>query len=82
MRSGHCQQLMTKAPVISVKGLVGNRCVPIAVILVVFFQLLYTYAPPMHALREITALSPHQWMLIVLVTSSVLFLVEAEKSFI
>ena len=67
------------APVFSLKGLLENRYVPIAVVLVVFFQLLYTYAPPMQLLFASTALSIQQWMLIVLVSSSVLFLVEAEK---
>jgi magnesium-transporting ATPase (P-type) len=67
------------APVFSVKGLIENPYVPIAVVLVVFFQLLYTYAPPMQMLFTSTALSIRQWMLILLVSSSVLFLVEAEK---
>jgi calcium-translocating P-type ATPase len=67
------------APVFSVKGLIENPYVPIAVVLVVFFQLLYTYAPPMQMLFASTALSIRQWMLILLVSSSVLFLVEAEK---
>ena len=67
------------APVFSLKGLIGNPYVLIAVVLVVFFQLLYTYAPPLQMLFASTALSMHQWMLILLVSSSVVFLVEAEK---
>lgn len=67
------------ASVFSLSGFTGNRYVPIAVVLVIFFQMLYTYAPPMQLLFGSTALSLHQWVLILLVSSSVLFLVEAEK---
>ena len=67
------------ASVFSLRGFTGNRYVPIAVVLVVFFQMLYTYAPPMQLLFGSTGLSLHQWALILLVSSSVLFLVEAEK---
>ncbi len=67
------------SPVRSLKGLNENRYVPIAILLVVLFQLLYTYTPPMQALFGSTALDAQQWILIVLVSSSVLFIVEAEK---
>ncbi|MCP4407323.1 MAG: HAD-IC family P-type ATPase [Gammaproteobacteria bacterium] len=67
------------APVFSVKGLTENPYVLIAVVLVIFFQMLYTYTPPMQTLFASTALSLHQWLLILLVSCSVLFLVETEK---
>ena len=56
------------SPVLSLKGLTENRYVPIAILLVVLFQLLYTYTPPMQALFGSTALDAQQWMLIVLVS--------------
>ncbi len=67
------------APAFSLKGLTENPYVLLAVVLVVFFQLLYTYAPPFQLLFGSTPLSLSQWSLILLVSSSVLFLVEGEK---
>ena len=67
------------ASVFSPNGFTGNRYVPIAVVLVITFQLIYTYSPPMQVLFGSTALSIDQWLLIILVSSSVFFLVEAEK---
>jgi magnesium-transporting ATPase (P-type) len=67
------------APVVNRQGLFGNRYVLWAIGLVVFFQLLFTYAPPMQILFGTTAINAATWGLIVLVASSVFILVELEK---
>lgn len=66
-------------PVLTRDGLLGNRPVLVAVAVVLVFQLLFTYAPPMQLLFDTRPVSLYSWVLIVLVTSSVLFLVELEK---
>jgi magnesium-transporting ATPase (P-type) len=68
-----------QAPVLNREGLFGNRYVLLAIALVVGFQLLYTYTPFMQYLFQSQSLSPVDWLPIVLVASTVLFLVEAEK---
>jgi magnesium-transporting ATPase (P-type) len=68
-----------QAPVLSRKGLLGNRYALLAIALVVGFQLLYTYAPLMQDLFQSQSLSAVHWTSIVLVASTVFFLVEAEK---
>ncbi len=60
-------------------GLTGNRYVLIAISLLVIFQLIFTYAPPLQALFGTTAIAADVWLRIVLISSSVLFLVELEK---
>ncbi len=65
--------------VLTRNGLLGSRAVLIAVAIVVAMQFVFTYAPPMQALFETRPLSVVSWALAVLVASSVLFLVEAEK---
>ena len=65
--------------VLSRDGLLGSRPVLIAVAVVIGFQLVFTYAPPMQILFDTRPVSFSSWCLIVLVASSVLFLVEAEK---
>ncbi|GAB4345429.1 MAG: cation-transporting P-type ATPase [Gammaproteobacteria bacterium] len=67
------------ASVLSRKGLTGNRWALMAVALLLFFQMLFTYFPPMQTLFATQGLLLEQWVMIVLVASSVLFLVEAEK---
>ena len=67
------------APVVSREGLFGNRYVLWAIGLVILFQLLFTYAPPMQAIFGTAAIDAATWSLIVLVGSSVFILVELEK---
>jgi magnesium-transporting ATPase (P-type) len=67
-------------PVLNRAGLLGNRFVLYAVGLLILFQLAFTYLPVMQTLFGTTALSLKTWAVIVLVASSVLWLVEIEKA--
>jgi len=67
------------ASVMNRRGLADNRYALWAIALVIFFQLLFTYAAPMQTLFGTTAIDAATWGLIVLVGSSVFFLVELEK---
>ena len=60
-------------------GLTGNRYVLIAIGVLITFQLGFTYLTPMHTLFGTTAIEFTLWLRILLVSSSVLFLVELEK---
>ena len=60
-------------------GLTGNRYVLIAIGILIFFQLGFTYLPPMQSLFGTTAIDISIWFRILLVSCSVLFLVELEK---
>lgn len=60
-------------------GLTGNRYVLIAIVILIIFQLGFTYLGPMQSLFGSTAIDLHIWLRILLVSSSVLFLVELEK---
>ena len=68
------------APVLNVHGLLGNKFVLIAVAVLVVFQLGFTYLYPLQTLFGTTAIGPMDWLRIVAVASSVLFLVEIEKA--
>ncbi|BCR03583.1 cation-transporting P-type ATPase [Desulfuromonas versatilis] len=68
-----------KASVLNRQGLFGSRYVLGAIGLVLVFQLLFTYAPPLQHLFATAAIGFGDWVRIVLVGSSVLFVVEAEK---
>ncbi len=68
-----------RAPVLNREGLFGSRPALVAIALVLVFQLAFTYAPPMQLLFGTEAIAPAQWLRIVAVGSSVLFLVEIEK---
>ncbi|MGB5965342.1 MAG: cation-transporting P-type ATPase [Sulfurimonadaceae bacterium] len=57
----------------------GNKYALYASALLIGFQLLFTYAGPMQALFQTTALSISQWVHIIFVGSSVFLLVEFEK---
>lgn len=70
------------APVLNWRGLTGNRYVLLAVGLLLFFQLSFTYLGPLQTLFGTTAIGFDVWLRIVLVASSVLFLVELEKFFV
>jgi magnesium-transporting ATPase (P-type) len=67
------------ASVMNRRGLTGNRYTLWAIGVVITFQLLFTYAAPMQALFGTAAIDAATWGLIVLVGSSVFFLVELEK---
>jgi magnesium-transporting ATPase (P-type) len=62
-------------------GLTGNRYVLIAIVILIFLQLGFTYLIPMQSLFGTTDIDLTVWLRIFLVSSSVLFLVEGEKYF-
>ncbi len=70
------------APVFNWAGLTGNRYVLMAVGVLVIFQLGFTYLAPMQSLFGTTAIDFNIWLRILLVSSTVLFLVEMEKHFV
>lgn len=61
------------------KGLTGNRYVLLAIAILIIFQLGFTYLPPIQSLFGTTAISLNMWLRILLVSCTVLFLVELEK---
>jgi magnesium-transporting ATPase (P-type) len=61
------------------RGLTGNRYVLIAIGILLLLQFGFTYLEPMQHLFGTTAIAPMVWFPIVVVASSVLFLVEFEK---
>jgi magnesium-transporting ATPase (P-type) len=61
------------------EGLSGNRYVLIAIAILIILQLGFTYLGPMQSLFGSTAIDFTIWLRIILVASSVLFLVELEK---
>ncbi|HEC12685.1 MAG TPA: cation-transporting P-type ATPase [Acidiferrobacteraceae bacterium] len=63
-------------------GLTGNRYVLIAIGILIIFQLGFTYLAPLQSLFGTTAIDFNIWLRILLVASSVLFLVELEKYFV
>ncbi len=67
------------ASVLNWPGLTGNRYVLIAIAVLIIFQLGFTYLTPMNSLFGTTAIDLHIWLRVLLVASSVLFLVELEK---
>ncbi|MCP5374464.1 MAG: cation-transporting P-type ATPase [Hyphomicrobiales bacterium] len=68
-----------RGPVLNRRGLAGSRAVLAAVAIVIFFQLLFTYAPPMQVLFDTRPMDAVAWLWVVAVASTVLFAVEAEK---
>ena len=71
-----------KENVLNLNGLLGNRYALIAVAVLIVFQLCFTYLGPMQTLFGTAAIDLVMWVRIVLVASSVLFLVELEKAVI
>ena len=61
------------------QGLFGNKYVYWAIGALITFQLLFTYFEPAQMLFKTTSLDPGIWLQMILVSSSVLFAVEAEK---
>ena len=70
------------ASVFNWAGLTSNRYVLIAIGILLIFQLGFTYLAPMQALFGTTTIGIEIWLRILLVSSSVLFLVELEKYFV
>ncbi len=70
------------ASVFNWAGLTGNRYVLIAIGMLIIFQLGFTYLAPMQSLFGTTAIDFNIWLRILLVASSVLFIVELEKYFV
>lgn len=68
------------APVFNRAGLTGNPYVLLAIVVLVIFQLGFTYLTPLQNLFGTAAIGIDIWLRIVLVASSVLFLVEMEKA--
>ncbi len=64
------------------EGLTGNCYALSAIGILIVFQLGFTYLAPMQSLFGTTALDFKMWLLILLVASSILFLVELEKFFV
>jgi magnesium-transporting ATPase (P-type) len=71
-----------KACILNWQGLTGNRYVLIAIVILIIFQLGFTYLEPMQSLFGSEAIDFTMWLRIILVSSSVLFLVELEKYFV
>ncbi len=67
------------ASIFNWEGFTGNRYVLYAIGILVLFQLGFTYMPFMQILFGTVAINFNSWKYIVLVASSVLFLVELEK---
>ncbi|MBT5231144.1 MAG: HAD-IC family P-type ATPase, partial [Methylococcales bacterium] len=70
------------ASVFNWKGLMGNRYVLISIGILIILQLGFTYLAPMQSLFGTIAIDFNIWLRIMLVSSSVLFLVELEKYFV
>jgi len=68
--------------VLNLHGLFGNRLVWLAVLLLLAFQMAFTYWQPMQVLFGTVDVDAHTWQMIVAVASSVFILVEIEKLFI
>jgi magnesium-transporting ATPase (P-type) len=68
-----------KTPIWRTNNFFSNRLVFIAVFSVIAAQFLFTYLPFMQTLFHSTAISPGEWLRILLVTAPLLLIVEAEK---
>lgn len=65
--------------ILNKQGFAGNRYVLIAIAVLLVFQLAFTYLTPMQVLFGTTGIDIYVWLRILIVSSSVLFLVELEK---
>ncbi len=70
------------APAWHPRALIGNPYVPLAILLVIGFQLLYTYAPFMQTLFHSVALDADTWLRILAIALSVYVIVEIEKGLV
>jgi magnesium-transporting ATPase (P-type) len=68
--------------VANLHGLFGNGFVWLAIVILLVFQLGFTYWQPMQVIFGTVALDIHTWQIIIAVASSVFVLVELEKFFI
>jgi magnesium-transporting ATPase (P-type) len=68
-----------KDSVFNWEGFTGNKYVIVAISILIIFQLGFTYMAPMQSLFGTTAIDIGMWLRIILVSSSVLLLVEIEK---
>ena len=68
-----------KTPIWRTRGFFANRTVFLAVATVLGAQLLFTYLPFMQNLFKTTAISPYDWLRVILITMPVLLIVEVEK---
>lgn len=68
------------ASVLNARGLFGNAYALIAIGVLIVFQLGFTYLDALQVLFGTTAIGLMDWVLIILVASSVLFIVELEKA--
>jgi len=68
-----------QAPSLTMEGLKGNRYVWYAIGILLLFQIGFTYLPLMQTLFATTSMSLDAWIRIIIITSSVLLLVELEK---
>lgn len=68
-----------KNSVLSREGLLGNRYAILAIGVVITVQLLFTYTTPMQKLFGVAAVSPMDWVRIVIVAVTLFVLVELEK---
>lgn len=71
-----------KATIFCRGGFAGNRYVLISIVILIVFQLCFTYLAPLQSLFGTTAINFKMWLRILVVSSSVLFLVELEKFFV
>ena len=71
-----------KEAVLNREGLLGNRFVYIAIVLVIAAQLLFTYTKPFQLLFSSAALTMADWLRIIVIAFSVFVLVETEKFFL
>ncbi len=67
------------ASILNWEGFTGNRYALIAIVILMIFQMGFTYLEPMQVLFGTAAIDYHMWLRILLVASAVLFLVELEK---
>lgn len=67
------------APSLTRDGLQGNRFVFYAIAILIVFQAAFTYLSPMQTLFATTAMGWEAWLRVVVIASSVLWLVELEK---
>src|SRR3569623_1462051 len=68
------------APVLNRHGLLGNRYILAAVVLLLLFQLVFTHWSPAQAMLGTTDITWSDWLRIIAIASSVLFVVEIEKA--
>ncbi len=66
--------------VLSWQGLLSNRWLSLAAVIVIALQLLYTYAPPMQTLFESRGLQAMDWLGFLALSVCVFFIVVTEKA--